>query len=146
MTWVKSFIEKISSYFTQSISEEIFGDDVLCVFLRRGSDYLFLNHAAPKPLVFKTDILTSVEENKGKIYLYLFEEFGISSEKIKVYLESLNLKPLYSKTLSFATVDLTENEFEEMKKHFRVWGLSQISLNSDSNLYFNALTKIVLAG
>lgn len=145
MTWVTNFLTKIGSYFAQSPPEENLGDDLLCVFLRRDSDFLFLNHTAPKPLMFKTDILTSIEESTCKIYKYLFDDFGISPEKIRVHLELLSLKPLYSKTLSFATVDLTDGEFEELKKHFKVWSLPQISLNSDSNLYFGVLTRIILA-
>jgi hypothetical protein len=153
--FLTQIFEKINTFFSQPTTlpfttkaeENVY----LCLFLKSGTDFIFLNPQQKEivgkyqPLLVSLESLGKVEDNFYRINDFFFENFDISPEKINLVKEYLSLSPLHNHVYYFAIVDLIPEDLKliQQKPLFKILNLPFISVNAEKNLFFNFLMKII---
>ena len=155
MSFLEKVISRLHSVFTPPETREESEDSYLCVFLKVDSDFVFVEERKRsddpkcfKPILIPLHSLGRIEDKFFKINNFMFEEFDISPENIKIAREFLSLAPLSYQTFYFAVVDICVEDLKNLKntlsfENAKSLSLPYITVKANKNFFFNMLLKLI---
>lgn len=115
--------------------------DYLLIFLKYKEDYLFLEYRKKIfPIILNVDLMGMVEEHLTQTKIYLKKVFRIEP-KIFTFSWHQSLNPIRKGTFHCVLVDLTKEEFYNIRDLFIKISKFEIESKRNSNYFFNILSE-----
>lgn len=159
MSFLERLLEKIHTFFfSEDSTKDPFSEEektYLSLFLKFGEDFVFItencnvnNPKSFKPFLVPLTELGRIEDKIFKINNFMFEEFDVSPDRIRIAKDYFSLAPIKNHKYYFAIVDISYEDMKEIKKrdphgNFLNLPTSYIALKSNENLFFNILVKLI---
>lgn len=117
--------------------------NVLAIVIEHGNEYLFIkmrpDQTDVRPLLVTVDDV--MEHQLNSLFSYLKQELNVRPENVRFSPYTFNLAPVTNVRFYLAVVTLKEAAFAQIKSRFQAIPASNVVLNRDSNIFFEALAR-----